>query len=162
MLIRLAAAADLGAINDIYNHYVPISTATYDYEPFTADQRTAWFANRLPIHPVTVAERDGRVVGWGALNSFRAKPGYRHTVENSVYVHPDHQREGVGAAILADLVVRARELGLHAIVAGIDATHAPSITLHGRFGFVEVARFPEVGYKFDRWLDVIFMELILR
>ena len=148
--IRLAAAADLAAINDIYNHYVPISTATYDYEAFTLEQRAAWFANRPTIHPVTVAERDGLIVGWGALGVFRTKHGYRHTVENSVYIHPQHQRQGIGAAILADLVQRARQLGLHAIVAGIDATHASSIALHAKYGFIEVARFREVGYKFDR------------
>ena len=159
--LRLATAADLPAINAIYNHYVPISTATYDYEPFTAEQRAAWFHGRESIHPVIVAERDGEIVGWGSLNVFRAKPGYRFTVEDSVYVHPDCQRTGVGSAILADLIERARVLGLHSIVAGIDATHAPSVALHARFGFVEVARFREVGRKFDRWLDVIFMQLLL-
>lgn len=161
LTLRLADERDLDAINAIYNHYVPISTATYDNELMSADQRRSWFTGRLPIHPVTIAERDSRVVGWGALGPFRAKPGYRHTVENSVYIHPDCQRTGVGAAILADLIDRARKLGLRAIVAGVDAEQPASLALHVKFGFVKVAHFHEIGYKFDRWLDVIFLELLL-
>jgi phosphinothricin acetyltransferase len=159
--IRTATAADLAAINEIYNHYVPISTTTYALEPSSLVERRQWFANRKEIHPVTVACRDGTVVGWGSLNSFRDKEGYRHTVEDSVYVHPDCQRQGIGTALLADLVDRARRLGLRSIVAGIDTEQAASIELHRKFGFVEVAHFREVGYKFDRWLDVYFMQLIL-
>lgn len=159
--IRTATAADLVAINDIYNHYVPISTTTYALEPTSLEERQQWYADRQEIHPVTVASRDGTVIGWGALNSFRGKQGYRYTVENSVYVHPDHQRQGIGAALLADLIERSRRLGLRTIVAGIDAEQTASIELHRKFGFVEVAHLREVGYKFDRWLDVYFMQLIL-
>lgn len=159
--IRTATVADLDGINAIYNHYVPISTTTYDVEPMSLDERRQWFEGRDAIHPVTVAERAGEMVGWGSLNVFRAKPAYRPTVENSVYVHPDHQRTGVGSAVLADLIERARALGLHSIVAGIDGEQTASAELHKKFGFVEVARFGEVGYKFGRWLDAIFMQLML-
>jgi L-amino acid N-acyltransferase len=161
MLIRLATADDLGAVNAIYNHYVPISTTTYDDEPMTLEERRQSFESRQPIHPLTVAIRDGAVVGYGSLHSFRAKRGYRFVVENSVYVHPDHHGQGIGSAILADLINRARALGLHAIVAGIDAEQTASVALHAKHGFQEVARFPEIGYKFGRRLDVVFMELIL-
>jgi phosphinothricin acetyltransferase len=175
--LRLAAAADLPAINAIYNHYVPISTTTYDYEPMTLDRRNRWFADRDTIHPVTVACYDDAnasspavstpeppaspIVGWGSLHTFRNKPGYRLTVENSVYVHPDHQREGIGSAILLDQIDRARGAGLHAIIAGVDAEQLPSLALHYKHGFREVGRFTQIGRKFDRWLDVIFMELLL-
>jgi L-amino acid N-acyltransferase len=175
--IRLAAAADLDAINAIYNHYVAVSTTTYDDEPMTAEQRRQWFEGRQAIHPITVAVLDdaspsappasslqppvSSVVGYGSLHAFRGKRGYRFVVENSVYVHPDCQRQGIGSTILADQIERARALGLHAIVAGIDSEQTASISLHARHGFQEVARFPEIGYKFDRWLDVVFMERLL-
>jgi L-amino acid N-acyltransferase len=176
--IRLATAADLPAINDIYNHYVPISTTSYDIQPMSLEARRQWFEARDAIHPVTVAYYDDseaaadlassiqhpaspNLVGWGSLHTFRAKPGYRLTVENSVYVHPDRQREGIGSAILLDQIDRARALGLHAIIAGIDAEQTPSLALHYKHGFREVGRFGQIGRKFDRWLDVVFMELLL-
>jgi phosphinothricin acetyltransferase len=176
--IRLATIADLAAINDIYNHYVPLTTTSYDTAPSTLEDRRKWFAGREPIHPVTVALLDDApapsppasslqspaspvVVGWGSLHTWRSKSGYRTTVENSVYVHPDHLRIGVGSAILADQITRARELGLHVIVAGIDSEQLPSLALHYKHGFREVGRFPQVGRKFDRWLEAIFMQLTL-
>jgi L-amino acid N-acyltransferase len=159
--IRTATAADLPTINDIYNHYVLISTTTYALEPTSLEERQRWFADRQEIHPVTVACCNGKVVGWGALNSFRDKDGYRYTVENSVYVHPDHLRQGIGSALLADLIERARRLGLRAIVAGIDAEQVASVELHRRFGFIQAGRLSQVGYKFNRWLDVYFMQLLL-
>jgi phosphinothricin acetyltransferase len=162
MLIRLATADDLEAINAIYNHYVSVSTTTYDEEPTTLEERRQAFESRQPIHPLTIAVRDGAVVGYGSLHPFRARHGYRFVVENSVYVHPDHHRQGIGSAILVDLIDRARALGLHAIVAGIDAEQAASVAIHAKHGFQHVARFPEIGRKFGRWLDVVFMELILR
>jgi phosphinothricin acetyltransferase len=206
MLIRLATESDLPAINDIYNHFVPISTTTYDLQPMSIDDRRRWFKHREPIHPVTVAEQAGdwsletggaeqagdrrpatggaetndktnaaspptlqppasslqpAILGFGSLHIFRQKCGYRLTVENSVYVHPDHHRQGVGSAIILDQIERARQLGLHAIVAGIDAEQEGSLALHYKHGFREVGRFPQIGRKFDRWLDAVFMQLIL-
>ncbi len=161
MLVRLAAADDFDAITAIYNHYVVVSTTTYDEEPVTADERRRAFAAREAVHPVTVAERDGEILGFGALSPFRARRGYRFTVENSVYVRHDCHRQGVGAAILADQIERARGLGLHAIVAVIDSEQAASIALHAGHGFTEVGRMPQIGWKFDRWLDVVFMERLV-
>ena len=159
--IRLAVAADFGAITDIYNHYVVASTSTYDDQPVTAEERVQAFELRPPIHPVTVAVRDGEIVGYGALNPFRSRGGYRFTVENSVYVRPDCHRQGVGSAILTDQIERGQSLGLHVIVAVIDAEQSASIALHARYGFAEVGRMPQIGTKFGRWLDVIFMQRLL-
>jgi L-amino acid N-acyltransferase YncA len=161
MLVRLATADDFDAITDIYNHYVAVSTTTYDEEPVTADDRRQQFATRELVHPVTVAERNGEIIGFGALNPFRSRRGYRFTVENSVYVRHDCHRQGVGAAILGDQIERARKLGLHAIIAVIDSEQAASIALHAKHGFTEVGRMPEIGTKFGRWLDVVFMERVL-
>ena len=159
--IRLAAREDAGVINDIQNHYVLHSTATFLTEPFTIAQRLAWLEGRAPAHPVAVAEADGRVVGWSALGEFRSRPAYRHTVEFSIYVHPGHHRRGIGRALLADLAERARAAGHHALVGGCCSESTAVLALLEREGYSRVAHFPEVGRKFDRWLDVVFMQKLL-
>jgi len=161
MLIRPATAADLYAINAIYNHYVHHSTCTYQEEPSTPEERAAWFAAHGTQHPVTVAESDGEVVGWGSLSRFHPRSAYRRTVENSVYVRVDLHRRGIGAALLADLIDRSAALGHHAIIAGIDAEQTASVAIHRRFGFEHVGHLRQVGFKFGRWLDVIYMERVL-
>ena len=159
--IRLATRADAAAINDIQNHYVIHSTATFLTEPFTLQQRLAWLEGRSPAHPVTVAESGGAVVGWAALGEFRSRPAYRHTTEFSVYVHPDRHRRGIGRALLADLTARAREIGHHALVGGCCSESTGILALLEASGYQRVAHFPEVGRKFDRWLDVVFMQRLL-
>jgi L-amino acid N-acyltransferase YncA len=161
LLIRPATEADLGAINDIYNYYVLHSTATYQEEPEPIDARRAWLQRRGPSHPVTVAEVGERVVGWGSLSPFHARSAYRMTVENSVYLRPDHLRRGIGTLLLRDLVARAKALGHHTIIAGVDAAQPASVALHARVGFVQVALLKEVGFKFGRWCDVVYMQLVL-
>jgi phosphinothricin acetyltransferase len=158
LTIRLATADDLAAINAIHNHYIETSTATYLLEPQTSDSRAVWFVKRSDAHPVTVALIDGRVVGWGSLSAFNARPAYGRTVENAVYVHPDHHRRGIGSALLSDLIERARTLGHHAIIALIDSEQPASIALHAAAGFTHAGRLHQVGWKFQRWLDVVFME----
>lgn len=155
--LRLATRDDLAAINAIYNHYVPGTTANYDYEPWTIEAREAWFAGRESIHPVTVVTHEGQVVAWGSLGPFRSRIGYRTTAENSIYVHPDYQRRGLGKMILADQLERARALGLHAIVAVIDTLQTGSLALHEQMGFHEAGRFCEVGHKLGGWRDAVFM-----
>jgi L-amino acid N-acyltransferase YncA len=159
--LRAMTESDLGAVNAIYNHYVLRSTCTYQLEPETEAARAVWFRGHGPAHPLLVAEHDGRVVGWGSLSPFHPRGGYAHTVEDSVYVDHDFHRRGVGGALLAEIVARARVLGHHLIIAGIDAEQAGSIVLHARFGFVEAGRLREAGYKFGRWLDVVYMQLPL-
>jgi L-amino acid N-acyltransferase len=159
--IRLAREADCGAIDEIYNHYVARSTCTYQYEPGPLAERVAWFRAHGEKHPVTVAETGGQIVGWGSLSWFREREGYKFTVEDTVYIRPDRHRQGIGRAILADLIDRARQLGHRTIIAGVSAEQAPSIALHEAFGFREVARLREVGFKFDQWLDVVFLQLVL-
>ena len=161
MIIRSATRADLPAINDIYNHYVLHSTCTYQEEPATMAEREAWFNIHGPEHPVTVLELDGQIAGWGSLSKFHPRSAYRFTVENSVYVHHELHRRGIGAALMQDLLRRATELKLHTIIAGIDTEQTPSLALHRKFGFVEVAHLKQVGFKFNRWLDVIYMQKML-
>jgi L-amino acid N-acyltransferase YncA len=160
-LIRAATPADLADVNAIYNHYVLHSTCTYQTEPETAEARAAWFAAHGPRHPVTVAQRNGQVVGWGSLSPYHRRAAYGWTVENSVYVRPEMHRQGIGRAILADLITRAEALGHHVMIAIIDADQAASIALHAAFGFATVGHMKELGFKFDRWLDVRYMQLML-
>jgi phosphinothricin acetyltransferase len=160
--VRPATAQDLDAINVIYNHYVVRSTCSYELEPETAAGRRAWFAAHDEAHPVVVAEADGIVVGWGALAPYHVRPAYRHTVEDSVYVRHDLRGRGLGTRLLTDLVDRAGRIGHHAVVALISADHPVSVRLHARLGFGEVGRLREVGRKFGRWLDVVFMQRLLR
>jgi phosphinothricin acetyltransferase len=159
--VRPAGSADLSAINDVYNHFVLHSTCTYQEEPEPIERRREWFERHGVNHPVIVAEAAGQVVGWGSLSAFHARSAYRQTVENSVYVHHEHHRQGVGSLLLENLISRARNLGHHAIIAGIDGEQTGSMALHGKFGFDTVGRFKEVGFKYGRWLDVVYMELIL-
>jgi L-amino acid N-acyltransferase len=159
--IREAGASDLGAINDIYNHYVAHATCTWQYAPTPPDERRAWLEAHDAQHPVTVAELDGEIVGFGSLSIYNKREGYRFTVENSVYVHPERQRRGIGRALLEDLIVRARALGHRTIIAGISADEDASVALHRAAGFVQVARLAEVGFKFGRWLDVLYLQKML-
>lgn len=159
--LRCAVEADLVAINDIYNHNVLHSTCTYQEEQEPMEDRLVWFASHGPRHPITVAEIDGRVVGWGSLSAFHSRSAYRFTVENSVYVHHEFYRRGIGSLILGDLISRARALDHRTIIAIIDSEQTSSVALHVRFGFEKVGHFKEIGFKFGRWLDVIYMELLL-
>jgi phosphinothricin acetyltransferase len=159
--IRLARHEDLSSINDIYNYYVAHSTCTYQETPEPIESRRAWFDRHGATHPITVAESDGQVVGWGALSPFHARSAYRFTVENSVYVSHEHQRQGIGGTLLTDLIARANAAGHRTIVALIDGSQEGSIAIHAKHGFERAAHLKEVGYKFGRWLDVVYMQLLV-
>jgi len=163
MKVRPATSDDLPGILKIYNEAVLNTTASYDYEPRTLEHRAAWFEDHVEgNYPVFVAlDDDGRVAGWSALNRYHDRKGYRFTAENSVYVAADQRGRGIGRLLMQPLLEAARQRGLHAILAGIDAENEASIRLHAAFGFVKVAHFKQVGFKFGRWLDVIYMELLL-
>lgn len=162
MTIRSAGENDLPEILDIYNDIILTTTAVYQYTPQTLDMRRAWYdTKRKDGHPVFVAESEGKIVGFSSYGPFRAWAAYKYTVENSVYVVSEQRGKGIGKLLLAPLIQAARENDLHAIIAGIDGSNAASIKLHQSFGFEQVAHFRQVGYKFGRWLDLKFMELLL-
>lgn len=161
VVIRPATESDLVAINDIYNHYVLRSTCTYQEEPEPLEGRQAWFNRHGEKHPIIIAEVGGQAVGWGSLSAYHQRSAYRQTVENSVYVHHEHQHRGIGSLLLEELIGRAEKLGHHAIIAGIDAEQTASVALHTKFGFERVGCLKQIGFKFGRWLDVVYMERIL-
>lgn len=161
-LLRPAIPADLPAINSIYNHYVLTSTATYQTVPETAEAREAWFEGRdQALHPVTVAEVEGVIAAWGSLSPFGKREAFARTVENSIYVHPDFQRRGLGRQLLLDQLERARAAGHHTLIAAISAEQDASLKLHELHGFTESGRLREAGWKFGRWLDLVYLQRML-
>ncbi|MCL4504607.1 MAG: N-acetyltransferase family protein [Chloroflexi bacterium] len=163
MIIRPATLADVPAILEIYNEAVLNTTASYDYEPSTYQARLAWFHEHVErSFPVYAAEDDaGQVVGWSSLSEFRTRIGYRYTSENSLYVAPAQRGKGIGKKLMAPLVDAGRRLGFHSIIAVVDADNVASLQLHKSFGFERVGYLKQVGFKFGRWLDVVYLELLL-
>lgn len=165
MKIEDATEADANAIAAIYNQVIATSTAVFSDDPVTADDRREWLRVRQRQgFPVIVARDDeagGAVVAFAAYADFRPWPGYRLTVEHSVHVAEAHRRQGLGRRLVQELVTRARAAGKHVIVAGLDADNRASRRLHEQLGFREVARMPQVARKFDAWIDLVLLELIL-
>lgn len=160
--IREAREADLAAMLAIYNDAVLTTTAVYDYTPRSSELQAAWFqAKRDQSLPVLVADDGRAVVGFASYGPFRPWPAYLHSVENSLYVAPDRRGGGIGSLLLPALIRCATDRGLHTMIAGIDATNEASLRLHAKFGFERVAQFREVGWKFERWLDLAFLQLML-
>jgi L-amino acid N-acyltransferase len=159
--VRDALASDAARIAEIYNQAVLNTTATFDIDPKTPEDRVAWLAEHDDRHPVIVVERDGVVVGWGSLSKVSGRPAWDATVEISTYVDEDHHGTGVGRAVGKHLIAGARELGHHVVVSRVCAENVASIRLAEQLGFECVGRMHEVGRKFDRWLDVDILELRL-
>jgi L-amino acid N-acyltransferase YncA len=161
--IRDARAEDLGGLLSIYNDVIATSTAVYRDDPATLDDRREWLqARQAQRYPVLVACDATGVVGFASFGEFRSWPGYRFTVEHTVHVRADCRGQGVGSALMRPLIDRAVTLGKHVMIAGVDAENAPSLRFHERFGFERAAHFREVGFKFGRWLDLVFMQRLLR
>ena len=162
MLIRDATPDDAAAIAAIYNDAVRHTTAILMEGEVDAANRVQWMQTRQALgYPVLVAEADGAVIGYAAFGDWRPFDGFRGTVENSVYVAPEARGQGVAQALLAALIPRARACGKHVIVAAITSENAASLRLHEKLGFVETARMPQVGQKFGRWLELVFLQLRL-
>ncbi len=162
MIIRPATEQDIPAITAIFNEAVVNSNAIWTEKQDSETERLAWMQARLALgYPVLVAVEGATVLGYGTFGDFRAFPGYRYSVEHSVYIHADHRGRGLGRVIVDALVVAAAALGKHIMIAGIDGGNPASLRLHAQAGFVEVARMPEVGRKFGRWLDLVFMQRVL-
>jgi len=160
--LRDATECDLLAILDIYNEVLLTTTAIYSEKPHTLEMRETWFRERKEAgFPVIVAEQDGVLAGFATYGHFRAWPCYRFTIEHSVYVHKDKRGQGISKILLGEIISIAKATGMHALIAGVDSENEVSLQLHLKFGFVQVAHFKEVGFKFNRWLDLIFLELIL-
>jgi L-amino acid N-acyltransferase len=159
MEIRDAGEPDLPGLLAIYNEVVATSTAIYSYVPTTLEERTAWWRARVGTgYPVLVAADDSGVLGFSTFGDFRTWPGYRFTVEHSVHVRADTRGRGVGKELVKALFPRAAALNKHVMIAGVDAANEASIRFHERLGFEKAGHLREVGHKFDRWLDLVFLQ----
>ena len=157
-----AARADLPQILAIYNDVIRNSTAVYTEVEVAPAWGEAWFDGKMQHgFPILAARDASGITGFGSFGEFRAWPCYRHSVEHSVHVRPDRRGQGIGRALVAELRARACGLNIHVMIAGIDADNAVSIALHRSLGFTSVGHFHEVGFKFGRWLDLVFMQCIL-
>lgn len=161
MTVRLATIDDAAAILAIYNVEVANHTSTFDLTPRTITEQRDWLTHRSGAFSAVVALLDGEVVGFGALSPYKERAAYRTTVENSVYVSRDHPRMGIGRALMDHVIGIARDSGFHAVIARIEASSTASRSLHAACGFELVGVEREVGRKFNRWLDVAIMQLML-
>jgi L-amino acid N-acyltransferase len=161
IVVRVARRADVASILEIYNHEVLCSTATYDTEPRSMAEQEEWFAHHGSSHPVFVAEAGVHVVGWASLSPWADRAAYDRSAETSVYVAEESRGKGTGKRLLQELVDAGRRAGHHALLARISADNTVSVRLHEVLGFTVVGLLKEVGFKFDRMLDVCIMELVL-
>jgi phosphinothricin acetyltransferase len=162
-LITCSHALHAAPILAILNEAIANSTALYDYRPRTLDSMRTWFqakeAGGFPV--IGLVDEDGTLLGFASYGTFRAFPAYKYTVEHSVYVHHAHRGRGLGRQLLRALIEHARAQGLHVLVGGIDAANQGSIALHTRLGFTHCGTVRQAGFKFGRWLDLAFYQLVL-
>jgi phosphinothricin acetyltransferase len=160
--IRRAEIADVPAITEIYNEAILTTTATFDTEPKTVAERTAWLQTHDGRHPVLVATVDENVTGWASLTRWSERRAYDRTAETSFYVHSKHRGRGVGRRLKDSIIDEARGLGFHTLIARIAEGSDASIHLNRSAGFEHVGTLREVGFKFGRLLDVHIMQLMLK
>lgn len=160
--IRPAEPCDIPLILKIINHEITNSTSVYDYKERSLEQQQLWFKNKIKDDlPVLVVEFEGNLAGYASFSIYRPWEGYKYSVEHSIYIAEGYQGKGIGKALMKGLVSIARLKGYHTMVAGIDSQNTLSIAFHEGFGFKEVGRLKEIGRKFNQWLDLVFLQLIL-
>lgn len=161
-MIRPASIEDVVGILEIVNYEIEHSTVLYEYEPRTLAQETEWFNEKQKADwPVLVAELDGKIAGFGTYGPFRSRAAYQKSIEHSVYANKDFRGKTIGYKLMLELIRIARSNQFHTMIAGIDSSNQGSIEFHRKFGFEIVGTFKEIGFKFDKWLNVTFMQLHL-
>lgn len=163
IIIRPVSQQDLEAILDIVNYNIMNTTAIYDYDVKSLHEIEQWFADKqVNAWPLLVAEVDGSVAGYATYGTFRTKEGYKYTVEHSVYVSRAYHGKGIGSKLLQRLITLARQQGYHTMVGCIDADNTGSIAFHKKYGFTEAGLLKQSAFKFGKWLDLLFMQLLLK
>lgn len=160
-VLREARFEDVPSIREIFNHAIIHTTAVYSYEPYSVEEIEDWFNKKLSQKfPVYVSTLNDKVTGFVTYGKFRERPAYKYCAEHSIYVHHDYRRQGI-ARLLMDKIIDVAQLNeLHSLIGGIDASNQISIDFHSEFGFEKAGLIKEVGYKFNKWLDLQFMQLI--
>jgi L-amino acid N-acyltransferase YncA len=160
--IRSATPADLNTILEIYNHAIKHTTAVYSYDPFTPAMMQEWFdAKKSNDFPLYVSTEGEQVTGFVTYGDFRSRIAYQFTKEHSIYVHHEHRRKGIAKVLMPFIIDIAKQNKVHSLIGGIDAENEVSLLFHEQFGFEKVAHIKQAGYKFDRWLDLVFMQLVV-
>lgn len=159
-MIESAQPSDAPAIAAIYNHYVANTIITFEEQPVSHAEMEQRISETLASFPWLVWKEDGAVLGYANGSAWKSRCAYRYSAESTVYLHPDHVGKGIGAILYEKLITDLQSRGLHSIIAGIALPNPASTGLHEKLGFVKVAHFKEVGYKFDRWIDVGYWELV--
>ncbi len=162
-LIDCTPDAQAAAVRDIFNDAILNTTALYDYQPRSLDTVVQWFGDKARAgHPVLGAvSATGELCAFATYGPFRPRAAYKYSVEHSVYVHPDWRRHGLGRLLMQSLIGRATDAGFHAMIGGIDADNRPSIVLHEQLGFWHAGTIRQCAWKFGRWLDLAFYQLLL-
>ena len=159
-MLRDFAWSDVPAITAIYAHYVRTSVATFDLEAPGEAAMAEKFGHMVELgHPVVIAERAGELVGYAYASTYRPRPAYRFACEDSVYLAPEATGQGIGGLLLGDVINRSRAFGFTQMLGVISEEVEASVKLHEKFGFKTLGRFPALGYKFDRWIGVVHMQL---
>lgn len=162
-LIACTESRHAGAILEIFNEAIVNSTALYDYRERSIDTMAPWFAAKrngnFPV--IGLEDSQGTLLGFASYGTFRAWPAYKYSVEHSIYIHAQHRGKGLGKILLNAIIEEAKRRQVHTLIGGIDATNASSIALHTRAGFIEAGMIKQAAYKFERWLDLAFYQLIL-
>lgn len=163
-IVDCSHAAHAPAILAILNDAIVHSTAVYDYAPRPPESMAGWFrAKEQAGFPVIGAvSENGELMGFASYGTFRAWPAYKYSVEHAIYVHQDHRRKGLARALMQHLVERARQQELHVLIGGIDMDNRASIALHESLGFTHAGTIRQAAFKFGRWLDLGFYQLLLQ
>ena len=161
--IKCTYSAHAEAILDIFNHAIVNSTALYDYQPRQPESMVSWFkAKEIGNFPVIGAiDRANKLLGFATYGTFRNWPAYKYSIEHSVYIHPDCRHQGIGFALMQQLILAATEQQYHTMIGGIDMTNTSSIALHHKLGFTHAGTIQHAGFKFGHWLDLGFYQLLL-
>ena len=160
-MIREVKKQDARAIADIYNYYITDTIVTFEEEVVQGGEMSNRIENISSKFPWIVYEKDGAVVGYAYANHWKSRCAYRYSVETTVYLKHGEEGKGIGSLLYQELISRAKDMGCHVLIGGISLPNAGSIALHEKFGFEKIALFKEVGFKFDKWIDVGYWELIL-
>ena len=161
--IKCTHSAHAEAILDIFNEAIVNSTALYDYHPRQPESMVSWFKTKetgnFPV--IGAIDESDRLLGFASYGTFRNWPAYKYSIEHSVYIHPDHRRQGIGFALMQQLIIAATEQQYHTMIGGIDMKNTSSIALHQKLGFSHTGTIQNAGFKFGRWLDLGFYQLLL-
>lgn len=161
-MIRFMEEKDIPEVLDIYNDIILTSKAVYRYETQSLEEKLQWFKDQQVSHnPLLVFDENGVVAGFATYSQFRSYPGYKHTMEHSVYVHKDYYQKGIATKLMHKLIRIAEEQGVKTLVAGIDGENIGSIKAHEKLGFEYAGTIKNAGYKFEQWLDLVFYQLHL-